>query len=188
MDENERNAVTFAVLEAAKAEGFECRGSLPAHLLEVDPEVRSMCADNRCRSYNKNWACPPACGTIEEYAKALGALSVCVVVQTAFALEDEFDIEGMQDAERLHKERFDRFASAAKLLRDRAASSPLALAAGACTRCPQCSYPERPCRFPDDAHASMEAAGLIVSATCDAAGIPYYHGKGTIAYTSCLVF
>ncbi|MEA5019126.1 MAG: DUF2284 domain-containing protein [Gordonibacter sp.] len=187
MDETAMTAATSAVFGAAKDEGFECWGSLPARLLEVNPEVRAMCAADHCRSYGKSWACPPACGTLEDYADTLRSFAACVIVQTVFALEDEFDIEGMQEAERLHKQRFGRFVEEAKGLLGQAAPSPLALGAGACTCCAQCSYPDQPCRLPDRAQVSMEAAGLLVSATCEAAHIPYYHGKGTISYTSCLL-
>ena len=67
-------------------------------------------------------------------------------------------------------------------------SEALFLSAGACKACPQCTYPDRPCLKPDQAFVSMEAAGLLVSAVCESAGIPYYHGKGTIAFTSCVVY
>ena len=44
-----------------------------------------------------------------------------------------------------------------------------------------------PCRHPDRALVSMEAAGLMVSEACETAGLPYYHGPGTISYTSCIL-
>ena len=31
----------------------------------------------------------------------------------------------------------------------------------------------------------MEAAGLLVTDACNAAGVPYNHGKLTMAYTGC---
>lgn len=188
MDETAMPIATSAVLDVAKRVRFECWGSLPAHHLKVNPEVRAMCATDHCHSYGKNWSCPPACGTLEDYAETFGTFATCVIVQTVFALEDEFDIEGMQEAECLHKHRFDRFVGETNRVLGQTAPPPLALGAGTCTRCPQCSYPDQPCRFPDRAQVSMEAAGLLVSATCEAAHIPYYHGENTISYTSCLLF
>ncbi len=63
----------------------------------------------------------------------------------------------------------------------------LPLSVGTCTLCPSCSCPDAPCRYPERAFNSMEAAGLLVSDVCSAARIPYYHGKGTIAYVSCVL-
>ena len=45
-----------------------------------------------------------------------------------------------------------------------------------------------PCpSLPAHALVSMEAAVLMVSEACEAAGLPYYHGLGTISYTSCIL-
>ena len=33
----------------------------------------------------------------------------------------------------------------------------------------------------------MEGYGLLVSEVCGQAGIPYYHGQNTIAYTACIL-
>lgn len=187
---------TFAsiLLPTVQNAGFECSGYTPASKLKVNAEVRSMCAANRCRSYDKNWMCPPTCGTLETYSTAIGKRSTCIVVQTVATLEDEFDIEGMIEAERLHKERFASFVMSARAILEANQAShvseqqpTLPLSAGACTVCPSCSYPESPCRNPEKAFVSMEAAGLLVSDVCEAAGIPYFHGKGTLAYTSCLL-
>ena len=62
----------------------------------------------------------------------------------------------------------------------------LCLGTGGCRICGKCAYPE-PCRFPERACASMEGYGLLVSEVCGQAGIPYYHGQNTIAYTACIL-
>lgn len=180
--------LTADLLRRANELGFECQGLAPAARLEVNPEVRSMCAADRCQSYGKNWMCPPACGDLDEFAAGLARRADCVIVQTVAELEDEFDVEGMMEAEALHKR---RFAALARFARETAQSqglpAPLPLAAGTCTLCPTCTCPDEPCRNPEDALVSMEAAGLLVSDACKAAQIPYYHGKGTMAYTSCVL-
>ena len=177
-----------AIARKAAELGFESCGETPAAHLEVNPEVRSMCAADRCQSYGKNWTCPPACGTLDEFAERISRHATCLVVQTVAQLEDEFDIEGMTEAAELHKR---RFAALAQFARDearaRAADEPLPLGAGGCTLCSACTCPDEPCRHPGQAIVSMEAAGLLVSDACGAAGIPYYHGKGTLAYTGCVL-
>ena len=97
-------------------------------------------------------------------------------------------------AERVHKERFavlaqdalDGFNTGRQGLGS-GIPRPLPLSAGACTLCTACSCPDAPCRHPDRALVSMEAAGLMVSEACETAGLPYYHGPGTISYTSCIL-
>ena len=63
----------------------------------------------------------------------------------------------------------------------------LALGAGCCTQCGECTYPHAPCRFPEKMISSMEAFGILVLEVCQANGLPYYYGSDKIAYTSCFL-
>ncbi len=58
------------IKDAKERFGFEEAGALNVETLEFLPEVRQMCAADRCRSFNRNWSCPPGCGTLEEIAEA----------------------------------------------------------------------------------------------------------------------
>ena len=60
----------------------------------------------------------------------------------------------------------------------------MAIGAGACTKCRECTYPDAPCRFPKQAFASMEAYGMLVLQVCKSNNMKYYYGPNTIAYTS----
>ena len=56
------------LLREAKAAGLSQAGELNVEALVFMPEVRDMCAADRCQHYAKNWRCPPACGSIEDAA------------------------------------------------------------------------------------------------------------------------
>ncbi len=167
----------------AKKHGFECIGRTTADKLNVREEVRSMCAADKCKAYNASWSCPPACGTIEHFREEIAKRNDVVVFQTVAQLEDEFDIDTMMDAAELHSERIPDFINEIREF----VPDCLPLAAGACTQCDDCTYPDAPCRFPDEMFVSMEAAGLVVSDVCVAANIPYNHGQDHIAYVGCVV-
>ena len=175
------------VKELSEAQGFEITGGVNPADLQVNPQVRDMCAVDRCKMYDHNWMCPPACGELEYFAGRIIQCSEGLLVQTVAKLEDDFDFESMQDAADLHKERFTKLTDQVREEAAAAGASPFFLGAGTCTLCPTCSYPDSPCRHPQRAVVSMEAAGLWVSQVCSAAGIPYNHGKNTIAYTSCIL-
>ena len=91
------------------------------------------------------------------------------------------DGETMMETEAIHKETFYKFE---KVLRERWPEM-LAIGAGCCTKCKECTYPDAPCRFPGQAFSSMEAYGMLVTQVCKANGLEYYYGPCTIAYTSC---
>jgi len=168
----------------AREIGFEYTGVTEASNLQTLPEVRDMCASGTCQVYGKSWACPPACGPIEEFQQKIDQFDNCFVVQTVGQMEDEFDFETIMETSEKHKERFTEFALRVSELD----AKTMFLAAGTCTICKECSYPDAPCRFPDKCMSSMEAAGLVVADVCTKAGVEYNHGKNTMAYSSCVLY
>ena len=168
------------IFALAKECGFTEVGKLDASTLEFRSEVRDMCAENKCRAYNTNWCCPPACGTIEEAAERASAYREGIIVQTVGHMEDEFDVEVMLGTNEVHKENIYRIIPQLRELYP----DILPMAAGGCTLCEKCTYPDAPCRHPDLVSPSMEAYGLVVSDVCEKNGMKYYYGKLTITYTS----
>ena len=168
----------------AEEHGYNCIGYTTADKLSPDEGVREMCASDKCHNYDRSWSCPPVCGTVDEYRERISRYSECVVFETVAELEDDFDIDTMMDTNDDHKERMIPFADEVKEI----VPDCLFLGAGPCTICDECAYPDEPCRFPDKQYAAMEAAGLVVSSVCEAAGIPYNHGSDHIAYVSCVLF
>ncbi len=165
----------------ALAAGFSHAAALDAATLEPLDAVRDMCAADRCGLYGRCWTCPPGCGPLAENAAAMRRYRTGILVQTTRALEDDFDYEGMQACGEAHKAQF-------LALRDALwAEYPdlLALGAGGCRLCDDCTYPEAPCRHPRETLSSMEAYGLLVTDVCEKNGLAYTYGRGTITYTGC---
>ena len=90
-------------MELALEIGFSHAGLFDPALLRALPEVRDMCASNRCRRYGRSWSCPPACGTLEETAEKMHRYRVGLLVQTTAELEDDFEAEAMAEAEKRHR-------------------------------------------------------------------------------------
>ena len=168
----------------AKEIGFEQAGPLDPATIALKEEVREMCASGKCAMYDKRWSCPPGCGTLDECRELLKGYTRGILVQSVGELEDNFDIETMMETEAAHKE---RFYAMRKALVERGIDA-LAAGAGCCTICPECTYPDAPCRFPEQKMSSMEALGMLVLEVCKANDMRYFYGENTIAYTSCLLF
>lgn len=171
------------LLALAEEVGFSYAGELNMEALVFMPEVRDMCAADKCRSYGRNWCCPPHCGSLEQMAERVRGFGRGVLVQSTGCLEDDFDFETMGETEKEHKRRF--FALVDKV-RSRGLRC-LPMGVGTCEICPVCACPDEPCRFPEKAMPSMEACGLMVSQVCKDSGLPYYYGKKTITYTACIL-
>ncbi len=171
-------------VELALSIGFSHAGIIDPSKLRALPEVRDMCADGRCRRYKRSWSCPPACGTLEEAEARMHRYRCGMLVQTTAELEDDFDVEAMMEAEKRHKTNFFALAEQFRVQ----VPDCLPLGAGSCTVCETCTYPDRPCRFPEKMFSSMEACGILVSEACALAGLKYYYGPRTLTYSSCILF
>jgi len=174
-----QNFIEKLVLEA----GFEFFGTCTAGSLRVLPEVRDMCTADRCRSYDKSWSCPPACGSLENFEALFKRYEQCIVFQTVVTLQDMFDFEGILGATHIHDQRFHDLVTRV----NETDYDIVLLSAGCCNLCAEgtCAYPKTPCCNPELMRPSMEATGLLVSEVCDAAGLAYHHGPCTMTMISC---
>lgn len=168
-----------ALRENGLKAGFTEVVPLDCSALQAEPQVRQMCAS--CHRYEKSWSCPPACGTLEECRERMAGYTKGILVQTVGELEDELDGLGMRKAQERHQESMLRF------LKELQKTYPnvLALGAGCCDLCSECTYPEQPCRFPENMIFSVESHGILVSELCRANQMKYYYGKNRISYTGC---
>jgi predicted metal-binding protein len=175
---------TTTLITIALDAGFSHAGALNTAAIRLREEVRDMCAVNKCGAYDTNWSCPPACGTLDDCAARLKRHTHGLILQTTGNMEDSFDYEAIQRTEREHAEHMAAFAHKIRTL----IPDAMLLGAGTCRRCPVCTYPDAPCRFPDEMHSSMEACGMVVNEICADSGIPYYYGPGTLTFVGCVLY
>ena len=181
----------------AKEQFLQLLSALPdsvVHIHEsawIDPktvpfsaEVRHMCEVNRCGKYGTCWTCPPGVGDWEVLRDRYQAYSEAFVFTTCHALEDSFDIEGMQEAKEAHRRLDDLIA----LTLGDFCGQYVLLGAGGCTICEKCTYPDAPCRFPERTYQPMEACGINVVELSRQCGIKYINGADTVTYFSMLLF
>ena len=64
----------------------------------------------------------------------------------------------------------------------------LILSNESCRRCEHCTWPDAPCRFPEDLQPSIEGFGFIVSELAQQAGIPYLNGKNSVTFFGAVLY
>jgi len=153
---------------------------IPTAAIPFSPELINACEKNVCGNYNRSWTCPPAIGSPDAQKKKITSFSSAFIYTTMSALEDSFDYEGMMRAQDRHN------ALTAEMHAQFGKNCPV-YGAGACTLCKTCAYPA-PCRFPEKALSSLEAAGINVSELSRIAGIRYNNGENTITFFSMILF
>ena len=166
--------------------GFTHIGDLDTATIKIHSEVRDACTMDRCHSYGKNWACPPACGSLEECEKRIRQYTTGLILQTSGNLENSLDYKSMTQIGEEHKIHLKNFQKKLASFFTPAQSWML-LGAGACNNCEQCTCPQSPCRFPEKMVISLEAMGIYVSEFCKANNIPYYYGPNTLTYIGCVL-
>ena len=174
---------TDEILKLAREAGFTYAAPLAMDSLVFRPEVRAMCAADRCKSYGKSWSCPPASGSIGRAKERISGYHRGIIVQTCGEISGSFDIEGTKRVMLMHKKSFDTLVRQVRIFYP----DCLPMGAGACSRCRSCTYPDQPCRHPDRMYPSMEAFGLLVSDVAARSGLGYNYGENTMSFTSCIL-
>ncbi len=158
---------------------------IPVRDIRFDPAFREICRANACGFYGACWMCPPDVGEIAGLIDRARSYDRAIVFQTVSALEDSFDIESMQKACRRHNRLIRKLREAASELY----SDFLALGAGTCGGCSKCARREdKPCRHPDRAVISLEAAGVDVIQLAKSAGLKYINGPNTATYFGAFLY
>ena len=168
----------------ARRAGITEIGEVDIDELRHEEWVRTLCEENACHNYNTTWACPPAVGTLEECRDRCRAYEHMLLFCKVYRLRESYDLEGMYDSMHLFRRTVDRFDEfVGSLLKHH-----LFLANGGCDTCKTCSWPDRPCRFPDRLHHSIEGYGFNIMRMAEAAGMEYNHGYNTITLFGALLY
>lgn len=174
------------LIQAALESGATRAGTLDTATIQFSESFRNLCEMNACGKFGTNWMCPPAVRPLEELRREVQGYRRGLVVQTVYQMEDSFDFDGMMLAKDIHEHSFRTLLQA---IRARPGLGPiLALNAGACSFCENCTYPDRDCLYPDDALASVEAYGIDVTALVKACDIPYNNGPASVSYVGLVLF
>ena len=162
---------------------FQC-GTVDTDKIVFSEEVRKLCEANSCGRYGTNWACPPAVGPVEECRKRALEYEKGIVFSGKYELEDSFDWEGMMEG---HSS-FKKLCALVRAKAKECGEDFLLLSNEGCGKCEDCTYPDAPCRFPEERSAPVEAYGIFVNKLAASAGINYINGKNTVTYIGMLLY
>ena len=88
------------LIEAALAAGAAGAVLIPQRQIVLSAEFRRICEGNACGYYGRCWMCPPDTGDIETAMAQVRRYPWALLYQTIGAIEDSFDIEGMEEGAR----------------------------------------------------------------------------------------
>ncbi|NLE22906.1 MAG: DUF2284 domain-containing protein [Actinobacteria bacterium] len=176
------------LIHEAEDLGADRAAPVPAAAVVVDERVNLKCRVPLCSGYGHNLMCPPSVMAAAETRQVLGRYGDALVVQMdipitqdcvddqfggrthAEAKADEEQIEGLRESQSRFAHLMTDLERAAFKLGYRYAA---AFSGGECVLCEECvgQSSGEPCRHPFQARPSMEAVGIDVVATAEAAGL-----------------
>ncbi len=170
----------IAIQQTAEKHGATHVREVNAAEIQAEQCYRDACATNACGKYGKYWTCPPGIGDPDAILADIKRSEQVYVIQNIAELEDSWDFEGMGEAAVRHQATVR--AIAADIRNAYPELDVVAMSNGGCSLCPQCSYPDAPCRHPDQMMQSMEGVGINVKLLVEGVGLKYINGQNTVSY------
>jgi predicted metal-binding protein len=157
---------------------------LPSDQVVFSGDVRSMCERNACGMFGKSWACPPAVGNVEDCTAQCREFQHAFVFTSTGTLEKKHDIKGWREAGAAHEAITEKVG---RIFRSQFKRT-LILSTEGCNICKSCTYPDKPCRFPERMFPAIEGFGIYVIELTRKSGIKYNNGPNTVTFFSVLFF
>ena len=180
-----KGADMLNVEELARSFGFDQVAAIDVDMVKTSQELAASCSPQTCQKYGSCWTCPPGAGSFEELQLHITSRSKGVLVQTIRDNVDYYeDWEVLSETRTLHNDRLDRLAQAMKAELDNVAE----FSTGGCDVCGSCSYPDAPCKKPNEQRLSLSAHGVAVGTTCQNAGMDYSFENGRVRFVGMVLY
>lgn len=139
MDEEKMKELAFEA-------GFCNAAVIPTREFYFVPEYREYCVQNLCGNYDKNYGCPPYCGTPEEMRQKVMQYERGLVLQSQVDVDDIYDASQTRGPKKAHTQMTLKLM---RMLKEHGMTEKgMAIMAGPCNFCETCHMPEgTPCPF-----------------------------------------
>lgn len=152
------------LIDLARREGFTA-AVIAAKDVPVDGKFRRFCEDDLCGQYDKNYSCPPTCGTVDQmHARILSGTK-------ALVLKSEWAIDGYGDKEGIHKGKCSHNNA---MLRLNETLSGVIAGGSCCSLCTPCRMAlGESCAYPDLRFSCMSAYCVDVAELAKRCGMDF---------------
>jgi predicted metal-binding protein len=145
-------------------------------------KVRFIC-EQECAHYGKSWACPPGIQPIDRCIEECRAFDHVFLFTSVAEVPDCMNFDACLEARRGHEQMTHDIR---KQFQARF-GKVLALSTG-CMLCDQCSYPDEPCRHPEDHLSTIESHGILIMETASRLGVTLDCGNDIVTYLGLIFF
>lgn len=145
--------------------------------------VRSICREE-CPRYGTSWSCPPGVGSVEECCDRCKAYDGVFVFTTIAEVTDAANMEETLATRGAHEE-------TTRQIREifcEHSFDTIALSGESCAICKTCTYPDAPCRHPEQMLACIEGYGIVVPLLAEEAGIEFMNGNNIVTWFGMVLY
>lgn len=175
------------ILKAAEEEGFTKVEVLSTEELVFEHGFRIFCEQNACGNYNKNYGCPPYCGTPEEMEQRAMRFQKALVMQTRTPVEDLYDESEMKRIKKKHTGM--TFRMIEKLKKQGLDPEGMYGMCGPCNLCESCCMEEgKPCRSEKQRFSCLSAYCIDVMGMAKKCGMDMQWNGDVVSFFSIYFF
>lgn len=167
------------LIQLALQNGFTSADVVKTEEIPFEFSFRDYCAENLCGDYDRNYTCPPDCGTAEAMYRKILSKPRAIVLQTVWKIRDRYDYSHIEHCRYLHNE---MSILLKKQLLDMGCDGFVA-GCSCCMICSPCLKQIRqPCPYPEDQYSCLSSYCVYVKKLADLCGMSYSGGAGKIAF------
>lgn len=175
------------VIALAKEAGFAAAEVISTNDLKFAHEFRKYCEDNACGNYNRNYGCPPYCGTPQEMEDKVMKYRQAVVFQSKTPVEDVLDNSVTKKIKKKHTQMTMKTMEALRehgLIMD-----GMPIMAGPCNLCDTCGMPEgKPCIHEQKRFSCLSAYCVDAVALAQTCGMEMKWNGDVVSFFSLYLF
>jgi len=145
---------------------------------------RKLCEENLCGAYGVTWGCPPGVGTENECLQRMKCFSNAAVLMKRY---ENIDLSERDIIKKYAAEFQDMSRRFSNVLR-KDGYKVLPLSDGGCSYCGECSYPDGPCRFPDQLVPSISSYGISMEEYMGSQNIDFEFAEGTMTLYAIILY
>lgn len=167
------------LISLAMKNGFAGADVVKTEEIPFEFSFRDYCGENLCGDYNRNYTCPPDCGSPEAMYQRILSKPRAIVLQTVWKIKDRYDYDHIEHCRYVHNE---MSILLKKQLQSKGCDGFVAGCSG-CMICSPCLKQQgEPCPYPDDKYSCLSAYCVYVKKLADRCGMSYSGGAGKIAF------
>ena len=151
--------------------------------LIFEPKVRQICMQE-CQMYGRTWSCPPGVGTLDQCRERCLKFDQLLLLSTVAEVGDIMNmtetLSTREEHEQLTRQVRDLFTAAG--------CRTFVLSSEACQLCSSCTYPDEPCRHPQQMQPCIESHCILVTALAEQCRIEFLSSPTVVTWFSLIFF